>query len=127
MKTTAKQILKRFKGSRRGSGIAAVVILLAVVNLAVIGAIRASGDEAEVGAMRAETARAFYAAESGARVILKCSSSSLPMPAAGTTLTLGSSSCKYVSFPPAGQSGDAVLQGQDGTAARRLKITVSGS
>jgi hypothetical protein len=105
----------------------AVMIMLAAVNLAVIGAIRASGDEVQVGAMRAETARAFYAAESGARVVLKCSTGGLPMPTAGTSLTLGTSSCTYVSIPAQGQPGDAVLQGADGTAARRLKITLSGS
>jgi hypothetical protein len=101
--------------------------MLAAVNLAVIGAIRASSDEAQVGAMRAETARAFYVAESGARVLIKSTTAGLTMPAADSTLTLGSATCKYVSFPAVGQTGDAIVQGADGTAARRLKVTIAGS
>lgn len=125
MNSTHAQFL-RFRGRRRGGGIAAVVIMLAAVNFAVIGAIQASGDEAQVGAMRAETARAFYLAESGGRVVLKCSTGGLTMPTAGSALTLGSASCAYVSLPTAGQPGDAIVQGGDGTAARRLKITLIG-
>src|SRR5438045_6326146 len=124
MRTHAAHRRGRFTGARRGAGIAAVVVMLAVVNFAVIGAIRASGDEAQVGAMRAETARAFYAAESGARVLIKSSTAGLTMPAAGSTLTLGNASCTYVSFPAVGQTGDAIVQGADGTAARRLKVTL---
>src|SRR5689334_23328441 len=95
------------KNTRRGGGTAVVLIMLAVINFAVIGAIRASSDEAQVGAMRAETARAFYAAESGARVVLKCTTAGITMPGAGTTLTLGSATCTYVSMPALGQPGDA--------------------
>jgi hypothetical protein len=124
--TSTLRKLPGFKGRRRGAGIAAVVIMLAAVNFAVIGAIRASGDEAQVGAMRAETARAFYAAESGARVVLKCSTGGIGMPTAGTSLTLGSASCTYVSLPTVGQPGDALVQGGDGTAARRLKLSLTG-
>lgn len=111
---------------RRGASIAVVVIMLAVIVLAVIGAVSASGEEAYVGAMRAETARAFYAAESGARVLVKCSTSGDSMPAAGSTLTLGSASCTYVSVPTLGEPGDGLVQGADGTTARRLKVTLSG-
>jgi Tfp pilus assembly protein PilX len=125
---TTKDNTRRSKPAprRRGGGIVAIIILLAAVNLAVIGAISASGDEAQIGAMRAETARAFYVAESGARVLIKTSTAGLTMPAPGSTLTLGNASCTYVSFPAAGQAGDAIVQGVDGTAARRLKFTLSG-
>src|SRR3954464_4835968 len=81
---------------RRGGGIAAVVIMMAAINFAVIGAIRASGDEAQVGAMRAETARAFYLAESGGRVVLKCTTAGATLPTAGSSLTLGTATCTYV-------------------------------
>ena len=125
MKNMNQASVRTLKSRRRGGGIAVVLILLAVVNLAVIGAIRASGDEAQVGAMRAETSRAFFAAESGARVVLKCSTAGLTLPTAGTSLTLAPATCTYVSMPLLGQPGDAILQGQDGTAARRVKVTVS--
>ena len=102
-----------------------MIIMLAMIGLAVVGSISASGDEAQIGAMRAETARAFYAAESGARVVLKLSTSGQSLPAAGSTLTLGTATANYVSLPASGAAGDAVIQGQDGTAARRLKVTLS--
>jgi hypothetical protein len=60
---------RRGRASRRGASVAVVVLMLAVIALAVIGTVGASGEEAYVGAMRAETARAFYAAESGARTV----------------------------------------------------------
>ena len=47
---------------RRGMGIAAVVVVLAALNLAVVGAVRATADDAYVGSLRVETIRAFYAA-----------------------------------------------------------------
>ncbi|MFZ4574429.1 MAG: hypothetical protein ACOYN0_08535 [Phycisphaerales bacterium] len=52
-------------GGRRGMGIAAVILLLAMLNIAVIGSVASSGDETQVGAMQVKTAQAFYAAESG--------------------------------------------------------------
>ena len=126
MSTPAQSRPGRPAGSRRGASVAVVVLMLSVVMLAVIGAVAASGEEAQVGAMRAETARAFYAAESGARVMVKCSTSGQPMPTGGSTLTLGSATCTYVSVPQLGEAGDAFVQGADGTSARRLKVTLSG-
>ena len=71
---------------RRGAGIAAVVMMLAMLNIAVIGSISASAQEADLGAMRAETTRAFYAAESGAVVVLKLTNEGLGLPAVGDCL-----------------------------------------
>jgi hypothetical protein len=113
------------KTVRKGCGIAAVVILLAAINLAVIGGVNASANEAQVGALRAETARAFYAAESGGRVLVKCSNQGLALPAANSTLSLGAATVTYVSLPAAGTAGDAVLRAADGTTTRRLKITLT--
>jgi hypothetical protein len=112
-------------GRRQGAGVAAMIVMMAVINLAVVGAISASGDEAQIGAMRAETARAFYAAESGARVVVKLSSEGLALPAAGDTLSLGTARATYVTVPASGLPGDALIQGRDGTSARRLKVTLS--
>ena len=117
----------RFTHARRGVGVAVVVIMLVIINIAVVGAVRASGEESQVGAMRAETARAFYVAESAGRVVLKCSMLNTTLPAAGSTLTLGSASANYVSVPASGQPGDAIIQGSDGTADRRVKVTLAGS
>jgi Tfp pilus assembly protein PilX len=113
--------------ARRGCGIAAIVIMLAAINLAVLGSVSASADEAKIGALRAETARAFYAAESGARVVLKCSNQGLTPPAASSTLVLGPATITYISLPAAGAAGDAMIKADDGTTTRRLKVTVSPS
>jgi len=113
------------KRLRRGCGIAAVVIMLAAINLAVIGSVNASGTEAQTGALRAETARAFYAAESGGRIIIKCNNQGLALPAVNSTLTMGQATVTYVSLPAANSPGDAVVRGADGTTTRRLKITLS--
>lgn len=110
---------------RRGCGIAAVVIMLAAINLAVIGSVNASGTEAQTGALRAETARAFYAAESGGRIVIKCNNQGLALPTVGSTLALGAATVTYVSLPAANAPGDAVIRGADGTTTRRLKITLS--
>jgi hypothetical protein len=113
---------------RKGAAAATLLVMLAVVNLAVIGAIAASGDEAQVGAMRAETCRAFYAAESGARVVIKLTSENLTLPAAGSTLSLGgSATATYISLPAMGQPGEAVVQGTDGNSSRRIRVTLSSS
>jgi hypothetical protein len=109
---------------RRGCGIAAVVIMLAAINMAVIGSVSASGSESQVGALRAETARAFYAAESGGRIVIKCNNQGLTLPAANSTLTLGQATVTYVTLPAANTTGDAVIKGADGTTTRRLKITL---
>jgi hypothetical protein len=113
------------KRARRGGGIAAVVMMLALLNLVILGAVAASGDEAHVGAMRAETSRAFYAAESGAVVVLKLTSENRPLPAPGSTIAIGSATAEFVSLPATGQPGEAVIQGRSGDGARRLRITVT--
>jgi hypothetical protein len=110
---------------RRGCGIAAIVIMLAAINLAVIGSVNASGTEAQTGALRAETARAFYAAESGGRIVIKCNNKGLALPVAGSTLAMGQATVTYVSLPPANTAGDAVVRAIDGTTTRRLKITLA--
>lgn len=111
--------------TRRGCGIAAVVLMLAAINLAVMGSVSASGSEAHVSALRIQTARAFYAAESAARVVIKCTNQGLPLPAANSTLTLGPASATYLSMPAAGQTGDAVIRASDGDTNRRLRVSVT--
>ncbi len=115
----------RGRTHRRGCGIAAIVLMLAAINMAVIGSVSASGSEAHVSALRIETARAFYAAESGGRVVIKCTNQGLTLPAAGSTLSLGPATATYVSMPAAGQTGDAVIRGGDGNTTRRLRISVT--
>lgn len=53
--------------SRRGAGVAAVVLMLVLLNLSILGVVGASGDDLSLAAMRLESCLAFYAAESGER------------------------------------------------------------
>ncbi len=115
------------RNARRGCGIAAVVIMLAAINLTVMGSVSASGAESQVGALRVETARAFYAAESAARVVIKCNNAGIALPAAGATLSMAPATATYVSMPVAGNAGDAIIRGSEGTTTRQLKVTLSPS
>ena len=83
--------------------------------------------EAQSGALRAETARAFYAAESAGRVVIKCSIQGLTMPAASSTLILGPATATYIALPAAGQSGTVDIKAVDGTTTRRVRLTLSSS
>lgn len=110
---------------RRGCGIAAVVLMLAAINLAVMGSVSASGSEVHVSALRIETARAFYAAESAARVVIKCTNEGIALPAANSTLSLGPATATYFSIPIPGETGDAVIHASDGNTTRRLRVSVT--
>jgi len=117
--------LTRSRHSRRAASIAALVIALALINLAVMGSVAASADEAELGAMRAQTLRAFYAAESGGLAVAKLRTENFALPAAGTTVTLPASSIVFISLPPATGAGQAVVEGRSDAAVRRLRLSVA--
>jgi len=109
--------------SRRGVAVVAVVILLAVVNLAVLAGLEAGADDASAAALRIETARAFYAADAGAIIVLRALSHGTAVPGAGTEIPLPSSSLMIVSAPGSG-AGDVEIQGTSGLATRRVLITI---
>ncbi|NUQ66778.1 MAG: hypothetical protein HUU18_00655 [Phycisphaerales bacterium] len=111
--------------TRRAASIAALIIALALINLAVMGSVAASADEAELGAMRAQTLRAFYAAESGGLAIAKLRTENLALPSPGTIVNLPSSSFTFVSLPPATGTGQAVIEGRSDAASRRLRLTLA--
>lgn len=109
---------------RRGAGIAVIVVMLAIINIAVIGSVAASGDESQVGAMRLETIRAFYAAESGAVVTVRLTMQGLELPPAGSELAMSNATVAFEQMPVTGEAGDAVIIGHSGIAQRRVKITL---
>lgn len=110
--------------ARHGMGIAAVIVMLSLLNVAVIGSVVSSGEELQVGAMRAESSRAFYAAESGAVVVLRLSAESMALPTAGSTVTVGQSTVTFSALPATGVAGNAVLIGRSGSAERRVRLTL---
>lgn len=109
---------------RRGSGAVALVLLLAVLTMAVLGSVAASGDEAAIGALRVETARAFYAAEGGCVVAIRTSSEGEALPAPGTVLALPYGTATFVALPATAQGGDLVVMGRSGLGQRRIKVTL---
>ncbi len=109
---------------RRGAGIAVIVVMLAILNIAVLGSVAASGDESHVGAMRLETIRAFYAAESGAVITVRLTMQGLELPGPGDTLEVSYASVEFEQVPATGQAGDIVIIGRSGTAQRRVRVTV---
>ncbi len=111
------------KKLRRGSGLASLVLVLALLNIVVMGLMAPSGEQSELDALRLDTTRAFYAAESGGRVVVRCLKSGIGLPTAGTTLSVGPGTAQFVQVP-AGVNGEAVVLGSSGLAQRRLRITL---
>lgn len=103
----------------------ALLLMLTVLTMAVLGAVAASGDEAAVGALRVETARAFYAAESGCVVVIRLSSDGRPLPLPGATLTLPHAVSTFDAVPVSGQPGDVVVIGSSGFGQRRIRVTLA--
>lgn len=117
-------MMSRRLSARRGVGIAAVIVVLAALNLAVIGAVRSTADDSYVGSLRVETTRAFYAAESAARVAVRCALDGEDYPSAGSSLTIGHATAHFVQMPPSGGAGDVVVLGLSGNAIRRISVTI---
>lgn len=121
---TTPAVRRGARRMRRGAGVAVVVVMMAVLNIAVLGSVAASAGESHLGAMRIETIRAFYAAESGAVVAVRQSLAGAEMPEAGSVVDLGGASVRFVEVPAAGAAGDIVVLGQSGFGTRRVRITL---
>jgi Tfp pilus assembly protein PilX len=120
------QVLQRTR--RRGGVLPVVVLMLAVVSIVALNVIDTGGRETELGAMRIETARAFYAAESGLIGAARLRQGGLTLPVQGATLSLpagtaGSAQATFVSLPASGAtSGSIRVVGQSGLGQRRLEL-----
>ena len=108
---------------RRGAGLAAVILMLAVLNIAAMGVLAAGSDESDLSVSRAQTVRAFYAAESGCIAVLRLSQSGAALPAEGSVLDLTTAEATYSSVPPDGTGGTLLVVGKSGDALRRIEIT----
>jgi hypothetical protein len=110
---------------RRGTGIAALILLLAVLNIAALGVLAAGSDESDLGVTRAQTLRAFYAAESGGVAVLRLSQESQTLPTQGSTLTLGAATTTYSTVTVSGTTRRVVVTGTSGDATRRVEVEFS--
>jgi Tfp pilus assembly protein PilX len=124
MRPIRKQLARR----RRGGVLPVVVLMLAIVSIVALNVIDTAGRETELGAMRVETARAFYAAESGLIAAARLRQSGLSLPVQGATLALpagvaGTAQATYVSMPALGATSGAIrVVGQSGLGQRRLEL-----
>ncbi len=119
-------------------GVAALVVVLATLNLVVVGSVAASADEADVGTLRLQSVQAFYAAEAGGMVVAKVSSSlsdnpglgssgepRLRLPVRGSSLTLANrATIEFTQLPATLADGLAVVHGRAGGCARRVQVTL---
>jgi hypothetical protein len=106
---------------RRGIVLVVIVVVMSILSLVVAGSIRPVRDESELAALRIETTRAFYAAESGAFIVMNAVMGSIDMPDQGTVLSLGGQRIEFVQVPDA--SPIAVIEGSSGDAVRRIELT----
>lgn len=110
----------------RGTTIALAVVILAMIQLLIIGVLMASGDESEVRGLRVQTARAFFAAESGVVIAARAMTDNTGVPAEGAQVSLPDAQIEFVTTPAStGGSGadeELVVQGLSAAAVRRLRV-----
>lgn len=108
----------------RGVGIAILVVVLAAVTLVVLGTISTGADDAHAAAGRAQSLRARFAAESGAIALIKLRQSGLPLPAEGSTITIGDAVITFEAVPAANETRTGV-RAVSGSTARRLTFDLA--
>jgi Tfp pilus assembly protein PilX len=109
--------------ARRGVVMAVIVLMLASINAITMTVLYSSGDEATLGALRVETARALYAAESASIAVVRLRSERRPLPIAGSSLALPTGNATYVQVPGDNTpTGTLVVRGQSGDAERRVRL-----
>jgi alpha-D-ribose 1-methylphosphonate 5-triphosphate synthase subunit PhnG len=108
------------KNSRRGSILAVLVVVMALLGLVVAGSVRPLRDEASLTTMRVETIRAFYAAESGTVITIQGYLGAATMPVEGSEITLNGQTVQFTQIP--GATGTAVVHGLSGDAIRRIEL-----
>ncbi|MDF1868923.1 MAG: hypothetical protein P1U30_00930 [Phycisphaerales bacterium] len=108
--------------SRRGSVLAVLVVVLALMGLIVAGSVRPMRDESSLAAMRVETVRAFYAAESGTVITIQGYMGATEMPVEGSEVVIENQVIEFTQIPELG--GTAVIHGMSGDAIRRIELAL---
>ncbi len=110
----------RPRRSRRAAALVVCVLIIGMVNLAVLSAVNGGGDDARLAAARADTVRAFFAAESGAALVSGEYNAGRTIPSGTITFAGG----ETVTITPTGSSTplDAVIVGSYGNARRRIEV-----
>ena len=110
------------KSLRRGMAVAASVIVIAIVNVAIIGSVVGGGDDSRIAAMRTDTIRAFLAAESGVQIVVRELVAGRTPPEGELTLPGG----ERVDIQISGETPpiDVEVHGRYGHAVRRLEVRI---
>jgi phosphoribosylcarboxyaminoimidazole (NCAIR) mutase len=111
----------------RGAAIAAVVLLLAAVQLLAVFSIESGVDDADQTVRRVVTARAFYAAEGASMIVSRQVRAGLAVPSTTQTLTIGSAVAQVIQAPTTLTAGTIVIEGTCDTARRRMNVTLDTS
>lgn len=106
---------------RRGVVLIVIVVVMAIMALVVAGSIRPVRDEAQLATLRVETTRAFYAAESGAFIVMNAVAGRTTMPTEGDSIELEGQTIRFIQVPENGDS--AIIEGICGDATRRVEFT----
>lgn len=123
MTPASSQPRARQPRSRRGIAIAVLVIIFAVISFVVIAAVGGARGDTQASALRVETVRAFYAAESGAVIVFRSVSAGDSLPASGSQIDLGDETIDFVQTP-AGATGTVIIEGRAGLARRRINLEI---
>jgi hypothetical protein len=117
--------MQRRNLNRRGSVVAIVLMVLLSLQVLAVFAIMGSVDEQDVSVNRAMSARAHAAAKSGVAVLSRHAASSLTMPSAGSSVTLGDATWTYVAVPASGTTGTATVRGSCGDCVKTVSLSLT--
>ena len=109
---------------RRAFAVASVVVLLMMLNILAFGAMDGSRDDGGIAALRVETLRSLYAAESGVTLAIGEMSAGRDAPAPGTRTEVGHAS---IHFQSADQPEQIFVEGRAGFGRRRIIVETTGS
>jgi hypothetical protein len=109
--------------ARKGMVIALMVVIIAMMNVLVLGVVSAGAMSSTSDIARLETARAVFAADAGAMVAMRQASLGKACPTNGTVVTLpGGGRVVWISSPAVGSDGTVRIDGMNASAIRRVSI-----
>jgi hypothetical protein len=112
------------KTKDRGVAIAVIVLLLAAVQMVVIGGLAGSVDEADEGVQRLSSMRAQFASDGAGMIVSRQVQRGFTVPSAGTVWQIGSSTATVLAAPATLTSGEIRVDVRADAATRRLRITL---
>lgn len=96
--------------------------MIAAINLAVVSSVSGGGDDARLASTRADTTRAFYAAESGAALVVGEYNAGRTVPTG--TVTIGAGATVTITASATSAPMDVVVIGRFGQAQRRIELRI---